>query len=180
MDLILFFVLPAAVAAGSAMICYVLMQARMELAVAREKGERAHIEARLEMVEEMLPERLQAAEESAQRRAFDQLMGGFRVEERRYVRDGEDALPSLVLQERLYFRNVPLSNWIEHELPNSALAAETTSVFTNPSKLLELAMFPEPQSVGAGVVEPPAPSSVPAIRARGPQLIRRRSRAAAV
>ncbi len=158
------------------------MQARMDVAVAREKTERAHIEARLEMVEEMLPERLKTAEESAQRRAFDQVMGGFRVEERRYVREGEASVPTLVLQERLYYRNVPLSNWIEHELPTGGAVAETVSVFTNPARLGELAAFAEPQPAVAAspattsTVEPPSFGMIAAPR-RGPQLLRTRKAA---
>ena len=189
MDPILFFVLPAAVATGSAMICYVLMQARMDVAVERERTQRAHMEARLEMVEEMQPERLQAVEDIAQRRAFDQIMGGFRVEERRYIRDGGlEERPSLVLQERLYYRDIPLSNWIEHEVPgglNSGQPIESVSVFTSRARLMEFATFP-PSAPATLSIEPPAALApvveAPAAR-RGPQLLRsdnRRARVAAV
>jgi hypothetical protein len=126
MDAVLFLALPAAVAVGSAMICYVLMSARMEVVVARERAERARIEARLEMTEEMMPERLKAAE--------DAVISGLHVEERRYVREASGGTPAtVVLQERLYFRKIPLSNWIEHELPVSAgPSGESLSVFTPP------------------------------------------------
>lgn len=182
MDPILFLVLPAAVATGSAMICYVLMQARMDVAVERERTDRAHIEARLEMVEEMLPERIKAVEEAATRRAFDQLMGGFRVEERRYIRNDEaEDFPAMVLQERLYYRNLPLSNWIEHELPTggSGASVESVSVFTNPGRLMEFAAFPEaqpPAFVAPGVALEPV-TRAPVIR-RGPQLLKSRARRA--
>ncbi|MDZ4797722.1 MAG: hypothetical protein SGI92_06135 [Bryobacteraceae bacterium] len=178
MDPILFFVLPAAVATGSAMICYVLMQARMDVAVEKERTERAHIQARLEMVEEMMPERLKAVTETAQRRAFDQLMQGFRVEERRYIREAaETDGPAMVLQERLYYRNMPLSNWIEHELPSGSTASvDSLSVFNNPGRLMEFAAFPEadqPHSQPEPDIE--ASPNVPVIR-RGPQLLRARAR----
>jgi hypothetical protein len=177
MDILLFFVLPSAVAAGSAIICYVLMQARMEVAVAREKTARAHIEARLEMVEEMLPEKLKVAEEAAERRAFDRILSGFRVEERRQLRDG--AVPSLVMQERLYFRNMPLSAWIEHELPNGTHNADSLSVFTNPANLMQLAAAISAPTPAAEAVTPAVEATDP-VRTRGPQLIRSRRASAAV
>lgn len=179
MDPILFFVLPAAVATGSAMICYVLMQARLDVAVERERTQRAHIEARLQMVEEMMPERLKAVKESAQRRAFDQLMRGFRVEERRYVRDsGMGESPALVLQERLYYRNMPLSNWIEHDLPSGTTASlESMSVFNNPGRLMEFAAFPEAHERSMVAGAPEAGTRAPVIR-RGPQLLKSRARRA--
>ena len=44
----------------------------------------------------------------------------FRVEERRYLRESKSHFTnkrSIIMQERLYFRNIPLSNWVEHEMP---------------------------------------------------------------
>jgi hypothetical protein len=41
------------------------------------------------------------------------------VEERSYVREMKSLSASkktMVMQERLFFRNLPLSNWIEHEM----------------------------------------------------------------
>jgi len=46
-------------------------------------------------------------------------MQEFRVEERSYVREMKSlaaSKKSMVMQERLFFRNIPLSNWIEHEM----------------------------------------------------------------
>jgi hypothetical protein len=46
-------------------------------------------------------------------------MQDFRVEERHYFRENKSIAArkkSMVLQERLYFRNIPLSNWVEHEM----------------------------------------------------------------
>jgi hypothetical protein len=42
-----------------------------------------------------------------------------RVEQRHYTREDRRLTParkSLVLQERMFFRNIPLSDWIEHEI----------------------------------------------------------------
>jgi hypothetical protein len=46
-------------------------------------------------------------------------MQDFRVEERSYVRETKSlsaSRKSMVMQERLFFRNIPLSNWIEREM----------------------------------------------------------------
>ena len=50
---------------------------------------------------------------------MDDVMQDLRIEERSYVRESKSlnaARKTMVLQERLYFRNIPLSNWIEHEM----------------------------------------------------------------
>ena len=63
---------------------------------------------------------MQRLKPSAQRKAFDQFLTDFRVEERHYIRESKSHFvtrKSMVLQERLYFRNIPLSNWVEHEMP---------------------------------------------------------------
>jgi hypothetical protein len=59
------------------------------------------------------------------------------VEERHYLRESKSRSlrrKCLVSQERLYFRNIPLSNWVEHEMTveeGSDLeeVAKVTSVF---------------------------------------------------
>ncbi len=112
MDAILWILLPILVAAGSAILSYFIMQSRLEVAV-------AEANAKLRALEGGVPDKIRAAEESAQRRAFDQFLTDFRVEERRYLRESRSHLMnrrSMVLQERLYFRNIPLSNWVEHEM----------------------------------------------------------------
>jgi hypothetical protein len=59
-------------------------------------------------------------EENARRKALDEFLADLRVDERRYVREHRVLFAhrkSLVLQERIFFRNVPISNWVEHEVP---------------------------------------------------------------
>ena len=119
MDLFLW-VIPFVVAAGSAILSYFLMHSRMEVAVAQEREAHAGTQAKLRSMEESLPDKIRAAEESAQRKAFDAFLMDFRVEERRYLRESKSQFTpqrALVMQERLYFRNIPLSNWVEHEMP---------------------------------------------------------------
>jgi len=53
------------------------------------------------------------------KQALDEFLKDFRVEERSYVRETkslEEAKRSMIMQERLFFRNIPLSDWVEHEM----------------------------------------------------------------
>jgi hypothetical protein len=111
--------LPVFVAAGSALLAFYIMQARMEVAVAKEREVAAELKAMIASREQIMEEKVKAAEEAARRRAFDAFLADFRVEERHYMRETKSLFAnrrSMVLQERLYFRNIPLSNWVEHEL----------------------------------------------------------------
>jgi hypothetical protein len=120
MDAILWIVLPVLVALGSAILSYYIMQSRMEVAVARERETLAEANAKIRSLEAGIPDKIRLAEETAQRRAFDQFLMDFRVEERRYLRESKSHFAnrrSMIMQERLYFRNIPLSNWVEHEMP---------------------------------------------------------------
>ncbi|MGC8760818.1 MAG: hypothetical protein ACP5UT_08700 [Bryobacteraceae bacterium] len=111
--------LPVFIAAGSALLSYYIMQARLEVAVAKERESLAEAQALIRNQEKLMEEKVRAAEEVAARQAFDQLLADFRVEERHFMRENRSMFvnrKSLVMQERLYFRNIPLSNWIEHEM----------------------------------------------------------------
>jgi len=62
---------------------------------------------------------LRAAEETARRQSLDTFLSELTVERRHYTRENRLLMhnrKSLVLQERMYFRNIPLSDWIEHEV----------------------------------------------------------------
>lgn len=119
MAAMLWIMLPLFVAAGSALLAFYIMQAKLEVAVAKERETIAEANATIRSQEKIGEEKVKAAEESATRRAFDQFLGDFRVEERHYMREHKSMFlqkKALVLQERLYFRNIPLSNWVEHEM----------------------------------------------------------------
>lgn len=138
MDAFLWIMLPVLVAAGSAILAYYIMDARMEVAIAKERETHAAMKAQLEAMEQTVADKIRVAEEVAQRKAFDQFLMDFRVEERHYVRESKSHLmtrKSMIMQERLYFRNIPLSNWVEHEMPveegvDHRLAAADSSVFS--------------------------------------------------
>ena len=81
---------------------------------------RGVLKAEREAVEGSLKTAVRAAEESARRQAFDAFLSELKVEQRHYTRENRmlmNSRKSLVLQERTYFRNIPLSDWIEHEIP---------------------------------------------------------------
>jgi hypothetical protein len=120
MDAFLWMFLPLFIAAGSALLSFYIMQARMEVAIAREREALAQARAQLDSYQQLLEQKVRAAEEASHRKAFDDFLGDFRVEERHYIRESRSLFlnrKSMVLQERLYFRNLPLSNWVEHEMP---------------------------------------------------------------
>lgn len=118
-DALIWVLLPLFIAGGSALLSFYIMSARMEVAVAREREAMAEARATLKAQDATTTEKVKAAEQEARRRSLDDFMQEFRVEERHYVRENKSLLmhkKSVVLQERLYFRNIPLSNWVEHEM----------------------------------------------------------------
>jgi len=118
MAVLLWIVLPLFVAAGSALLAAVVMQARMEVGVARERAATAEARALLEVEHKRFEEQVRAAEESGRRKALDEFIADIRVEERHFLRESRSLFLSrkcLVVQERLYFRNLPISDWIERE-----------------------------------------------------------------
>src|SRR5262249_2297788 len=70
-------------------------------------------------MEETMQTALKLAEEKAKRTALEEFLSDLRIEQRHYTRENKLLLhnrKSLVLQERMFFRNLPLSDWIEHEI----------------------------------------------------------------
>src|ERR1700736_3625226 len=119
LDALLWILLPVFIAAGSALLSFYIMQARMEVAVSKERTRLAEARAEVRTQKSTMEERVKATEQEARRRALDDFMQDFRVEERHYFRENKSLAArkkSMVLQERLYFRNIPLSNWVEHEM----------------------------------------------------------------
>src|SRR5271163_3365738 len=119
MDAFLWLFLPVFVAGGSALLSYYIMQAKMEVALARERESLAEARATITSQKVTMEERIKATEEASKRVAMDEFMQDFRVEERSYARESKSLTASkktMIMQERLFFRNIPLSNWIEHEM----------------------------------------------------------------
>ncbi|MCS7314396.1 MAG: hypothetical protein RMI94_11570 [Bryobacterales bacterium] len=115
---LLWIVLPGFVAVGSALLSALIMQARMEVSLARERAATAEARALALAQNQQVEERIRAAEEAARRHALEELLSDLRIEERRYIRESKSLFVTrkcLVVQERLFFRNLPLSDWIERE-----------------------------------------------------------------
>ncbi len=119
MDAFLWMFLPVFVAGGSALLSFYIMQAKMEVALSKERETLAEARATISSHKITIEERIKATEEATKRHALDEFMREFRVEERSYVRESKSltsSKKSMVMQERLFFRNIPLSNWIEREM----------------------------------------------------------------
>jgi len=142
--------LPILVSVGSGALAYYVMKARMEAAIAGERASLAEARAILDAQAKTLAETLRATEEAAKRQALDDFIADLRVEERHYLREQKALFlskKSLVLQERIFFRNIPLSSWVEHEMPVEEGAdveklARTLAVFT-PDLLLAPSVSPK-------------------------------------
>lgn len=116
---VLWLALPLFVAGGSAMLAYFIMQARLEVAVAKEREALAEAQATINAQRSTMEERVKAVQEATRRSTMDEMMKEFRVEERSYVRESKSldtAKRTMVTQERMFFRNIPLSDWREHEM----------------------------------------------------------------
>jgi hypothetical protein len=125
-----------AVATGA--LVWFIMDSRMQVRLARQREKLAEARATLETQKQALEGSLQGAQETARRQALDEFLADLRIEERHYVREHKIMFvtrKSLVRQERIFFRNIPLSNWVEQEIPISEGAdldalARTLSVFS--------------------------------------------------
>ena len=120
MQEILWIALPFTAALGSGLLSYIVMRARMETAGSQEREELVEVRTRLAQQQKTMEEKIRAAEAEARRKALDEFLADVRVEERHYMREIDsptEHTKCLILQERVCFRNIPLSQWMERELP---------------------------------------------------------------
>jgi hypothetical protein len=111
--------MPGFVAVGSGLLAYFVMQSRMDVAIAKEREALAEARGTLAAQKVAMEESMRGAEESARRKALDDFLADIRLEQRHYVREHKVLFlqrKSLILEERIFFRNLPLSNWIQHEI----------------------------------------------------------------
>src|SRR6516162_6025250 len=123
MDALLWIMLPGFTAVAAGVLAWFIMQSRMEVALAQQRERlaetRGALDAERKALESSLDTALQAAEATAKCQALDNFLGELRVEQRHYTRENRlltHSRKSLVLQERMFFRGIPLSDWIEHEV----------------------------------------------------------------
>ena len=122
----------------SSLFTYLVMRLRAERASVERARALAEAMAALENEKANFAQATKGIEESVRRKALDEFLADLHVEERHYVREHRVLFAhrkSLVLEERIFFRNIPLSNWVEHEIPVEEGAdldavARTLSVFT--------------------------------------------------
>jgi len=150
-DALLWILLPVFIAGGSALLSFYIMQARMEVALAKEREHLAEARAEIRTQKSTLEERVRSTEQETRGKALDEFMQDFRVEERHYFRENKleaGRQKSMILQERLYFRNLPLSNWVEHEMVVEQDGAELQHIAQGCSVFTTKAL---PQDQKAGV-----------------------------
>ncbi len=124
MEALLWILLPGFAAVGTGLLAWFVMQSRMDVALAQQRErlaeQRGALEAERNAVRDSVAIAVHAAEERSQRLALDNFLSELKVEQRHYTRENRLLLHnrrSVVLQERMCFRNLPLSDWIEHEIP---------------------------------------------------------------
>ena len=153
--------LPLFVAGGSAMLAYYIMQARMEVALAKERESLAEARATIHSHKVTMDERIKATEEAARRAALDELMHDIRVEERSYVRDSNSATGarrSMVMQERVFFRNLPMSSWSEREMVIEEGPANSLSERTENFEATVVSAGPVPIAIDSRRTPQPTPA----------------------
>ena len=123
MEALLWVLLPGFAAVGTGVLAWFVMQSRMEVALAQQREQlaaaRGALDAERQALGQTLDTAMRAAEATAKHEALDNFLGELRVEQRHYTRENRlltHSRKSLILQERMYFRNIPLSDWIEHEI----------------------------------------------------------------
>lgn len=104
-ELILWLFLPVLVAVGTAYLVWIVMTARIHVLAAK-------YDAALVKVE---------SECAARRPGVEQLLSELRYERNRFLRRTPGPQGSyqatVISQERIYFRDIPLTGWIQDELP---------------------------------------------------------------
>jgi serine/threonine-protein kinase RIO1 len=135
---IVWIVMPILIATGAALVTAALMQARAEVAISRQRETLAEARVLLATQHRAMEERVRAVE-ATRRKALDEFMAELRVEERQYLRETPTLLSrrkSLVVRERLCFRNVPLTSWVEHEYSGLTQLADATRPAPEPQVVL--------------------------------------------
>lgn len=112
-------ILVVVVAIASGAFTYLLTR----LCTARESAQQAQslaeAVAALENERSKYENAAKGIEENARREALDEFLADIHVEERHYVREHRVLFAhkkSLILQERIFFRNIPISGWVDHEV----------------------------------------------------------------
>jgi len=112
-------IIPFLIAIGSAVIAVFIVQHRMEVQLAKERQALSEARASIEAQKKTLEELDALRKDKAAHQAVDDFLSEIRTEQRHFVRDQKLLFGDrkcLVVQERLFFRNLPLCNWVQHEV----------------------------------------------------------------
>jgi hypothetical protein len=139
MNVIMFVAWSGFCVAATAGLMFFIMRSHTEVCLARQREEVASARATLTAQKEALENSLKTVEESSRRQAMDEFLADIRVEERHYTREHKVLFITrkmLVRQERIFFRNIPLSTWVEQEMAveegvDTEKMAQTMSVFAS-------------------------------------------------
>ncbi len=139
MTTVFWVLLPICIALGSALLAVYIMQQRLELQMARERQALNEARALIEAQKEHLEELNTLRDEAARRKSFDDFRGHLKIEQRHEIQESDSPFQRqkvLLLQERISFGEIPISNWVQHELPverseDIENLAKTLSVFAS-------------------------------------------------
>src|SRR5437899_8236335 len=113
MEALLWILLPGFAAVGTGLLAWFVMQSRMEVALAQQRENlaesRGALDAERRALDASLDVAVRAAEATAKHEALDNFLAELRVEQRHYTRENRLLMQnrkSIVLQERMYFRNI--------------------------------------------------------------------------
>lgn len=126
-ELVFWIVLPGLVALGAAYLVWLLMQARIHVLTANYQTAVARAES----------------DTTPSGPGLEQVLAELRMERRRYVRrvpGPKGCETTVITQERLFLRNIPLTSWMQEELQLGT--GEEIAVESSPVPLLE----PAPES----------------------------------
>lgn len=104
----------------SALLVYFVMQSRLEVLISRQRESLVEAQATLEAQKESFAGVIKGVEESTRRASLDSFLADIRIEERHYLREQKALFMKrkcMVVRERIFFRNIPLSGWVENEVP---------------------------------------------------------------
>ena len=154
MTTVFWVLMPICIALGSALLAVYIMQQRLEMQLARERQSLSEARALIEAHKDHLDELNKLREESASRKSFDGFREHLQIEQRHQIQEPSPSFAGrkvLVLQERISFGEIPLSNWVQHELPVESSEdidnlAKTLSVFASD---LPVSVFATPQKIPA-------------------------------
>jgi hypothetical protein len=106
-------------AGGAALLIGFMMRCRINEAISAEQTAILQVIGALEIHKRTFERAIRDARIEAKRRAFDEFLEEIHVEQRQYLRQSKRLFQNrkiLVIEERILFRNLPLSKWVEHQI----------------------------------------------------------------